>query len=201
MKQPEANLVYETHEYRCYRVKAFYEPDSTTSKARIEIWKGEERIQTGFCPAYKVWNYYAHATDIIDDLIGENEPTEAAAPETAAERDRLKASNKELLEALEEIGRLWPSHRARSAERNTMMHTPITTERLAAILIGLHLSLDALTQSNLNELSPSNRTRIGETAWETDNTICEILRLPKIPTPADRGAAEAEEERMRQGHA
>lgn len=74
----EEKLAYETHEYRGHRVKGFYLGEGNR-EGRIEVWKGEEKVQEGTCWAYKIWNYSAHATGIIDDILGSPEECEAAS--------------------------------------------------------------------------------------------------------------------------
>lgn len=65
-------LAYETHEYREYKLKAFYLEGSDI--ARIELWKLGELIRSAEVPAYKVWNYSAHFQDIVDSEL-EPQPT------------------------------------------------------------------------------------------------------------------------------
>jgi hypothetical protein len=65
-------LVFETPNYRGYNVKAYYLNDGSNN-ARVELWNGDTLVQTGQCPAYKVFNYQAHANDMIDDLVGDLE--------------------------------------------------------------------------------------------------------------------------------
>jgi hypothetical protein len=64
------SLVYQTQSYRGYYVRAFYLNDGSND-ARIELWDSKNRIKSGYCPAYKVWNYSAHANDMIDEILEE----------------------------------------------------------------------------------------------------------------------------------
>ncbi len=66
----------------------------------------------GVCTAYNKWDVYGELGELVAvaDAVFTNLATAqanasliVAAPETAAERDRLKASNAELLEALRDV--------------------------------------------------------------------------------------------------
>ena len=41
--------------------------------ARVMVKRGEETLREFIYPAYKVWNLEAHNSDIIDDLLGDND--------------------------------------------------------------------------------------------------------------------------------
>ena len=65
-------LAFVTLPYLGYHVKAFYLNDGSQN-ARVELWNGDTLVQNGQCPAYKVFNYQAHANDMIDDLVSDLE--------------------------------------------------------------------------------------------------------------------------------
>jgi hypothetical protein len=86
-----------------------------TDKAARELMEHEKALQVKHTPAPWRYDYEdGYCGEIIafdgscvatfcDEPSAENSRLIAAAPETAAERDKLKAINSELLEALKEI--------------------------------------------------------------------------------------------------
>ena len=61
-------LAFETKEYRGYRIKAFYLEEGNRD-AKIELWNDKDLVKSTTAPAYRIWNYHAHAMDIIDEHI------------------------------------------------------------------------------------------------------------------------------------
>ena len=61
-------IAYVTGEYKGLRLRGIYLNDGSNT-ARIEILRGDEILIAGTAPAYKIWNYSAHAQNIIDDFL------------------------------------------------------------------------------------------------------------------------------------
>jgi hypothetical protein len=65
----EDKLAYETKEYRGHFIRAYYFGNDSHC-ARVEVRLGESLVWQANVPAYRIWNYYAHKEDIIDDILG-----------------------------------------------------------------------------------------------------------------------------------
>ncbi len=65
-------LVFETTPYKSYLVRAYYMEENDTN-ALVELIKGNEIVLTMHPPAYRIWNYYAHSGDLIDEYLVERE--------------------------------------------------------------------------------------------------------------------------------
>jgi hypothetical protein len=82
-------LAFETHEYRGYKIKAFYLNDGGQD-ARIEIWTITSMVRAFPYPAYKIWNISAHMQDVIEGYIEETaEPTVAPSQPKPTEKEIL----------------------------------------------------------------------------------------------------------------
>jgi hypothetical protein len=66
----EEKIAYVTDEYRNHRVRGIYLLDES-GLARVEILRGEQIMRTGKVQAYKIWNYSAHAHDIVDEFLAD----------------------------------------------------------------------------------------------------------------------------------
>ena len=58
-----------THTYRGHQVSGFYTEDK--GKGRIDLMKDGQIVRSTDVPAYILWNYYAHAQDVIDTALDE----------------------------------------------------------------------------------------------------------------------------------
>jgi hypothetical protein len=65
------NLLYfETPPHRECVIRAEHAPEH---KALVRILRGAEVLREFAYPGYKVWNLFAHAAEIIDDLLGDDD--------------------------------------------------------------------------------------------------------------------------------
>ena len=70
----DEQFVFESPVHRGCVLRAFYLPEM--KDARVEIRRGDEIVMSGLTPAYKVWNYYHHAADLIDDNLDSSPDSE-----------------------------------------------------------------------------------------------------------------------------
>ena len=68
----EKRLAYELKD-REFTVAAFYLPDPS-QEAYIEIRRNGELYRTFNYPAYRIWNIYAHFSDIVNEILEEERP-------------------------------------------------------------------------------------------------------------------------------
>jgi hypothetical protein len=64
-------LAFETVPHRGLFIRAYYLEEGSR-ESRIEIWMNKGLVQRGFVPSYKIWNYYAHSRDIIDEYLDDS---------------------------------------------------------------------------------------------------------------------------------
>lgn len=50
-----------------YSVRGFYRSDSDIH-ADVEVWKGDELVKKAEVLAYRIWNYAAHAEDVVESI-------------------------------------------------------------------------------------------------------------------------------------
>jgi hypothetical protein len=60
-------LAFSTNEYRGHNVRAYYVEES--GDAEIEVCRPDRVVRVFKVPAYKIWNYAAHDTDLIDSIL------------------------------------------------------------------------------------------------------------------------------------
>jgi hypothetical protein len=68
----EEKLAFETKNYRGHFIRAYY-LGNDSREARIEMRLGESLVWQKNVPAYRIWNYYAHREDLIDELLESSE--------------------------------------------------------------------------------------------------------------------------------
>jgi hypothetical protein len=66
----EDRPAFQTNDYRGHSVRATYQ-GGNQGEATIEVLRGNDAVWVANVPAYKIWNYAAHDTDLIDSILEE----------------------------------------------------------------------------------------------------------------------------------